>query len=321
MKYVPMYRIFLWALVALTIRQGQSFVPAPSTVVTPRGRVRLLSGSLARTSPARKRITPRGTPATDTCLSLSDSSIITVAPSLARRAAKHGATTFVADWQTYSLIPLIAAFVGWFTNYLAVQMIFYPIQWRGLPLYRVENQPLGFIGWQGIVPAKTKKMSLAMVNATLTQLLSMEEVVQRLDPSVVASILLPQAPAIIQPVVDEQTALMPTPLRIAVDKWMYYNQDYWQQDLARRFLVKLTVQFQERINALLNLRNCVVEQMMADRYVAYSLRAPSCIVATVGAPSCQLAISTYNLPILFLKYTDPCLGSCFRLRDERNSHS
>ena len=30
----------------------------------------------------------------------------------------------------YLLIPVIAAFVGWFTNYLAVQMIFYPIKFK-----------------------------------------------------------------------------------------------------------------------------------------------------------------------------------------------
>ncbi len=50
----------------------------------------------------------------------------------------------------YLLIPVIAAFVGWFTNYLAVQMIFYPIQFRGIPIWRKKDIPLGLIGWQGI---------------------------------------------------------------------------------------------------------------------------------------------------------------------------
>jgi len=49
---------------------------------------------------------------------------------------------------TYMLIPLVAAVVGWFTNWLAVQMLFYPIQYRGLPLLRWPEQPLGLIGWQ-----------------------------------------------------------------------------------------------------------------------------------------------------------------------------
>ena len=42
-----------------------------------------------------------------------------------------------------------------FTNYLAVQMIFYPIRWRGLPIFRVEGEPLGLIGWQGESSARS----------------------------------------------------------------------------------------------------------------------------------------------------------------------
>jgi len=32
------------------------------------------------------------------------------------------AVKFLSQWRTYSLIPVIAALVGWFTNYLAVKM-------------------------------------------------------------------------------------------------------------------------------------------------------------------------------------------------------
>merc|ERR1719445_2653555 len=44
----------------------------------------------------------------------------------------------------YCLIPFIAAFVGWFTNWVAVQMMFYPINFVGIPIYRVPEVPLGF---------------------------------------------------------------------------------------------------------------------------------------------------------------------------------
>ena len=47
---------------------------------------------------------------------------------------------------TYLLIPVVAAFVGWFTNWLAVQMIFYPVKFWGLPIFRRPNVPLGLIG-------------------------------------------------------------------------------------------------------------------------------------------------------------------------------
>ena len=66
---------------------------------------------------------------------------------------------FKARPQTYLMIPIIAACVGWITNWMAVQMIFYPTNFIGIPFYRVPEVPLGFIGWQGIVPCKTRKMS------------------------------------------------------------------------------------------------------------------------------------------------------------------
>jgi hypothetical protein len=65
---------------------------------------------------------------------------------------------------TYLLIPCVAALVGWFTNWLAVQMIFYPIQFAGIPIYRRPEIPLGLLGWQGIIPCKTKPMTEVMVN-------------------------------------------------------------------------------------------------------------------------------------------------------------
>jgi hypothetical protein len=65
---------------------------------------------------------------------------------------------------TYLLIPFIAALVGWFTNWLAVQMIFYPIGFVGIPIYRRPELPLGFLGWQGIIPCKTRPMTELMVD-------------------------------------------------------------------------------------------------------------------------------------------------------------
>jgi len=190
---------------------------------------------------------------------------VLVSTSLARRFFGHGFTTFLSNWKAYSLIPLVAGFVGWLTNYLAVQMIFYPIRWRGLPLYKVEGEPLGLLGWQGIIPAKTLKMSEAMVNTTINELLTMEEIIQRLDPDTVADILLPYSDQMVQPFVDELLADKP---KAVVDFATNYatDPDGWiQQQAARKFLRDLTIDVQKNIGSICNLRNCVVNMMMGDR--------------------------------------------------------
>jgi len=54
------------------------------------------------------------------------------------------------------LIPLISALVGWFTNVVAIKMMFYPVEFVGIP----PN-----LGWQGVIPANA--LRLARVSNTL----------------------------------------------------------------------------------------------------------------------------------------------------------
>lgn len=177
----------------------------------------------------------------------------------------HGVTTFLSNWKGYTLIPLVAGFVGWLTNYLAVQMIFYPIRWRGIPFYKVEGEPLGLLGWQGIIPAKTLKMSEAMVNTTINELLTMEEIIQRLDPDEVADVLLPYSGQMVQPYVDELLADKPQALVEFATNYATDTDRFVQQQVARKFLRDLTCDVQKNIGSICNLRNCVVNMMMSDR--------------------------------------------------------
>lgn len=88
----------------------------------------------------------------------------------------------------YLSIPVVAALVGYVTNYIGVWMLFYPIQWKGIPLKRWPEQPLGLVGWQGVVPAKRFVMSKKMVDVTINKLLSIKEVFQQLDITILSSL-------------------------------------------------------------------------------------------------------------------------------------
>ncbi|HMY10938.1 MAG TPA: DUF445 domain-containing protein, partial [Turneriella sp.] len=50
----------------------------------------------------------------------------------------------------YLSMPITSAFVGWLTNWIAIKMTFYPLNFWGIPPY---------IGWQGIIPRKAHKMA------------------------------------------------------------------------------------------------------------------------------------------------------------------
>jgi len=64
------------------------------------------------------------------------------------------------------LIPLISAVVGWFTNVVAIKMMFHPVEFVGIPPY---------LGWQGVIPANALRLA-KVSNALITQkLLSLRE--------------------------------------------------------------------------------------------------------------------------------------------------
>lgn len=170
---------------------------------------------------------------------------------------------------TYLLIPCIAACVGWITNWMAVQMIFYPIEYRGISLWRADEVPLGLLGWQGIVPCKTRKMSRAMVHMVTSQLLSVSEIFGRLDPKTLAKIVAPQVPQLVQEVVQET---VPRPLfLVGIPGAIYAGMDSLAQAVLRsmnlQFLEGLIRSMQKNVDQIFSLENCVVSQMLQDRSV------------------------------------------------------
>ena len=61
-----------------------------------------------------------------------------------------GFLSFHEPLWVYISIPLAAAFVGWVTKIVAVKMIFYPVEFKGIPPY---------LGWQGQIPSHAAKMA------------------------------------------------------------------------------------------------------------------------------------------------------------------
>ena len=88
------------------------------------------------------------------------------------------------EWWEYTLIPFIAGLVGYFTNVLALQMTFYPIEFFGVELFRLPNEPWGLFGWQGIIPSKARKMASISFELFTKKLFNIQDIFRRLDPKV-----------------------------------------------------------------------------------------------------------------------------------------
>jgi len=85
-------------------------------------------------------------------------------------------------WLSYLLIPIIAGFVGWGTNVVALEMTFRPVEFFGIELFRLKGEPWGLFGWQGIIPTKAEKMASICFDLMTTRLFNIKEIFLRLDP-------------------------------------------------------------------------------------------------------------------------------------------
>jgi len=80
---------------------------------------------------------------------------------------------FQAHLWVYLAIPVVAAFVGYVTKALAVEMIFRPVEFIGIKPW---------LGWQGILPRKAQKIATHSADLMASRLLDSNELFDRLDP-------------------------------------------------------------------------------------------------------------------------------------------
>ncbi|TRW88435.1 DUF445 domain-containing protein [Mycolicibacterium sp. 018/SC-01/001] len=80
-------------------------------------------------------------------------------------------TDVSAYWWVYLSMPLIAAFVGWSTKLVAVEMLYRPLEFTGW----------GILGWQGIVPRRAGKVGSTTIHLLTSNLLKPEELLDRFD--------------------------------------------------------------------------------------------------------------------------------------------
>lgn len=90
-------------------------------------------------------------------------------------------------------VPLVAAVVGWLTNWLAIQMSFYPVHFIGA----------GVFGWQGVIPRKAEKMAHICIDRTLQQFGDLNAVYQKLEPQRIVEQVISQVGPRMDEYIDE----------------------------------------------------------------------------------------------------------------------
>jgi len=165
-------------------------------------------------------------------------------------------TLLSADAWKYLSIPLAAAFVGWLTNWIAIQLTFYPLEFIGKP---------PFLGWQGIIPAKVEKMASIVVDQTLSKLGTLDEFFQEMEPDKIShhlnQFMDERLEAYTDEVMRDKNEVLWSNLPLAIKQRFYAR--------TRKQLPKITkalvADIGSHIEELVDLKHMIVSQMSNDK--------------------------------------------------------
>lgn len=160
------------------------------------------------------------------------------------------------DFWKYVSIPVASALMAWSTNWLAVQMTFYPREFVGI-------KP--FFGWQGIIPSKAEKMGRIVVEKTLEKLGSLDEFFREMEPEKIAAHLTRSTQDRIEEYTDEvmleRNGVLWENLPLMVRKRVYSRAKRAIPDV----IDKLIDDIGRNIEELVDLKYMVVQQMKTDK--------------------------------------------------------
>jgi uncharacterized membrane protein YheB (UPF0754 family) len=160
-----------------------------------------------------------------------------------------------ADWLVLT-IPFVSAFIGWFTNLVAIKMMFYPTEFVGV-------RP--FLGWQGIVPANARRLAKMSTRLILTKLLSLEELFAPFKGEAFAQNLSPVVEEITQQVIDEvATKRAPMMWENAGEFMQSQIRDKIREEV-RTVAIQIVDDFSANITEILDLEKVVVEAIEEDK--------------------------------------------------------
>lgn len=154
------------------------------------------------------------------------------------------------------VIALCAGLIGWVTNWVAIQLSFYPVEFRG---------PTRWLGWQGIIPSKAEKMATIVVDRSLSRLGDFSEIFRRVEPELITEQIVaklePRVEEIIDEIMEEKQAVLWNNLPMAVRNRVY---DWARQQLPRR-VEAMMADIGEQLGELIDFRYLVVHELRRNR--------------------------------------------------------
>jgi uncharacterized membrane protein YheB (UPF0754 family) len=168
----------------------------------------------------------------------------------------HWDTVFSYPWWVYATIPLGAALVGWATKILALKMMFYPVEFKGIKPY---------LGWQGQIPKRAPKMAAVAVDSLTSGIINPNEMFDKIDVDELVKELGEPLHAAAAELVDTvMMTLQPQIWRATPDQvkdLIVANVDKRIPDASRSMFAEL----QGQVDQIFDIKHMVVTNLVRDK--------------------------------------------------------
>lgn len=180
----------------------------------------------------------------------------------------EGANISSQELLKYGSIPLVSIVFTYIHIWIALWMTFYPVEFTGC--LRIPGTNVG-LGWQGIVPFKAEKMARLSVEIMTKQLIQVQEIFSRIDPSKVVEELEPALFNTIQTVVEsmalkynpELWALLPSKVKEEIIEKV--------KEEAPVHIEALMDEIRNNIEDVFDIEDMVVSKMCKDKQLMINI--------------------------------------------------
>jgi len=156
-------------------------------------------------------------------------------------------------------MPLVAAFIGYTTKLLAIEMIFRPIDFVGIKIGPIP------IGWQGVLPMMAPKMASIMVDVLVPKIIDPHELVDKLDAKRLMKELREPLYGVVEQMVDEVAHEMRPGMWEAMPvqaRRLVYNRVMGE---APKYLDRMLKDAKNNLEQVLDMKDLVVTAMTRDK--------------------------------------------------------
>lgn len=159
-------------------------------------------------------------------------------------------------WQL--TIPLVAAVIGWFTNRVAIKMMFHPVDFVGLPPY---------LGWQGIVPANAVRLARTGLELVTSSILKVPQLFEDFDAKALVDQETDNLRKLVRKALEEKASQQFPQMWNALSPQIKEQVFQIAEDEVKAMSVEVFTEAAAQIESLVDVRRIVTDAVKNDKHL------------------------------------------------------